>query len=206
MTEPSASELSRAKHLKRRNDAERRFKLYGQVAIGLAVSFLAMLLLSIGSKAIGAFSRHTLTLSLPTIERPVDAAPSVTQLNLAVRTALVEALPQVGDDSLERSEIYALTTRLAVLPLQRRLAADLALTDGAVDAKLAVSDDIDLYLKNEAGAHRVRALGQAGRFTQTASGTFRLTDAGLDGFVELRDRIGRAEDQAIDTLVSVNGA
>ncbi|MEL6856809.1 MAG: phosphate ABC transporter permease PstA [Pseudomonadota bacterium] len=207
MTDVSTpSDPMRAKQLKRRHDAERRFKLYGQMAIGLAVSFLAMLLLSIGSKAIGAFSRHSLTLPLEAIERPVDGPPTVTQINLAVRTALVETLPQASEDRLERAEIYSLTTRLAVLPLQRQLAANPALADRPITVKLALSDDLDLYLKNEAAAHRINELGQAGRFIETETGRFRLTDAGLDGFVDLRERIGRAEGQDLDILVSFNGA
>ena len=207
MTDPSsASDLMRAKRLKRRHNAERRFKLYGQIAITLAVSFLVMLLVSIGNKAVGAFSKHSVTLTLAEMDHSADTAPSVTQINLAVRAALIEALPDAANDRFDRSEIYRLTTRLAVLPLQRKLAADPALADGPIEATLALSDDLDLYLKNEAAAHQTDTIGAAGRFTPTENGLYRLSDAGPDGFVDLRDQIGRADGLAIDTLVTFDGA
>ena len=68
MTEPAAStpdvESVQDLRMRRRNQAERRFKLYGQIAIGIAVSFLAILLISISFRAASAFSRHMLVLDL----------------------------------------------------------------------------------------------------------------------------------------------
>ena len=48
------------KRLKKRHGAEMRFKLYGQLAIGIAIVALVTLLISIFSQASSAFSRHVL--------------------------------------------------------------------------------------------------------------------------------------------------
>ncbi|MFP4519963.1 MAG: DUF3333 domain-containing protein, partial [Oceanicaulis sp.] len=44
--------------LARRHRAEKRFRLYGLGAIGLAVTFLALLITSIVAQSVTAFSAH----------------------------------------------------------------------------------------------------------------------------------------------------
>ena len=68
MTEPLITPPTpRIERLRQRHNAERRFQFYGQFAIASAISFLAVLLLSIGWKAISAFAHYELTLE---IDRP----------------------------------------------------------------------------------------------------------------------------------------
>ena len=58
------------RRLKKRHGAEARFKLYGQLAIGIAIVALVTLLISIFGQASSAFSRHVLSLSLIHISEP----------------------------------------------------------------------------------------------------------------------------------------
>ena len=50
--------------LKKRHGAEARFKLYGQLAIGIAIVALVTLLISIFGQASSAFSRYVLSYDL----------------------------------------------------------------------------------------------------------------------------------------------
>ena len=51
--------------LKKRHAAERRFQFYGRLAISFALLFLGLLVLSIGSQALSAFSHHKVVFHLP---------------------------------------------------------------------------------------------------------------------------------------------
>lgn len=194
------------KRLRQRYQAERRFKLYGQVAIAIAVGFLAILLFSIGNKASSAFTRHMLVL---TIDRPDLAARAdlnVSDLNIAVREELQELFPQTMTDRGSRADLYALTTRLAILPLSEKLTENPNLANLPIKARLALSDDLDLYLKTEIKSHRQIEIGQAGRLSETEIGQYRLTAAGADGFSSLQDRIQTEDGIEPDILVAFSGA
>ncbi|MGB1069667.1 MAG: DUF3333 domain-containing protein, partial [Henriciella sp.] len=60
------------KRLKRRQAAERRFRVYSATAVGLAVLALIILFASIINQAQSAFSKHYLRLDL-TLERTIIA-------------------------------------------------------------------------------------------------------------------------------------
>lgn len=193
------------KRLRQRYAAERRFKIYGQLAIAIAVGFLAVLLLSIGSKAVSAFSRHMLVL---TIDQPDFADRSdltVTDLNLAVREEFLEIFPESASNRMARIDLFGLTTRLAILPLSRSATRNPDLFALPVRSRLAVSDDLDLYLKNEIKRHREVDVGRAGRFAALGSDLFRITDAGPDGFIEFQDFLASLSTPRNDMLVSVAG-
>ncbi len=207
MTEPDTLTKSvQDARLRRRNQAERRFKLYGQLAIGIAVTFLVILLISIGMRAISAFSHHTLIVELSVSEFEAQEELNVTDLNLAIRSDLLATFPELSDDRIARADLFALTPRLAVLPLLRRIqSADLASED-ALRSNLAVSDDVDLYLKNDIRRHRSSRIGEAGRLAQLSSGAYRLSDAGQDNFISFQDELAASESADEDILVALSGA
>ena len=207
MTEPTPlSPDMREDRLRKRYQAERRFKLYGQIAIAIAVSFLGILLVSIGSKAASAFSRHMLIVEInqPALSEQADV--SVTDVNLAVREALTDLFPAIVTELAARTDLYALTTRLSVLPITRRIQEDPALARSPITARLALSDDLDLYLKNDLRAHQRSEIGTAGRLSKTEASTYRLTNAEPDGFAAFQDRIYGEDQVPTDILVSVAGA
>ena len=192
--------------LKRRHAAERRFKLYGQLAIALAIGFLAVLLVSISSKAIGAFSRHMLVLTIDQSDLSQQADLTVSDLNLAVRETLLSEFPEITADRPARIELFGLTTRLAVLPLTEDAAQNPNLFDTPIQTRLALSDDLDLYLKNDIRGHQRVDVGRAGRLALDASGQFRLTDAGPDGFIEFQEFVEALTAPRTDILISLSGA
>ena len=200
-----AAEISAAR-LQQRRGAERRFKLYGQIAIGIAIGFLALLLISIGAKASSAFSRHMVELTLERPDLATETELSVTEVNLAVRDRLLEIFPDSTTERAARADLFGITTRLAVLPLRDRLNANRDLAALPIQARFALSDDLDLYLKNELSQHEQVDVGDAGRLAQTSIGRFRLTDAGRDGFVDFQDRIEAMGDARQDILISLSDA
>ena len=128
MTDPSPQiGQPAAKRLRQRYNAERRFKRYGQIAIAVAVGFLAILLISIGTRAASAFSNHTVTVTIDPSDFSDREDVSVTQVNLAVREALQDLFPETRIDSAARTDLFGLTTRLADLagqaPAERHPAA-----------------------------------------------------------------------------------
>ena len=124
-----------AARLRERRNAERRFKLYGQAAIGIAISFLVILLVSIIFKASSAFTQHMVDI---TLDRPDFAEQSeftVTEVNLAVRDRLTELFPEAGAERSTRAALFSITTRLAVLPLRERLSNDASLASQPIRAR-----------------------------------------------------------------------
>jgi len=198
--------MATAERLRKRHNAEKRFKLYGQIALGIAIGFLALLLVSIASRATTAFSRHMVEI---TLERPDLAETSnitVSGVNGAVRDRLLEQFPEAQTERTARSDVFSITTRLAVIPLRDRLRANPEIAQDPIVARLALSDDLDLYLKNEIRRHRSEPLGPAGRLSQTEIGLFRLTAAGPDGFIAFQDRIQALGEDRQDILISLSGA
>ena len=103
MTDPSPQiGQHAAKRLRQRYNAERRFKRYGQIAIAVAVGFLAILLVSIGTRAVSAFSHHTVTVAIDPSDFSDPADITVTQVNLAVREALQDLFPETRNDTAAR--------------------------------------------------------------------------------------------------------
>ena len=198
-------EMSAARLQIRRN-AERRFKLYGQIAIGIAIGFLALLLVSVGTKASSAFSRHMVDLTLERPDLAANTELSVTDTNLAVRDRLLEIFPDSTTQRSARADLFGMTTRLAVLPLRDRLNANPDLAASPIRARLALSDDLDLYFKNELSLHARVYVGKAGRLAPTGGGQYRLTDAGPDGFVDFQDQIDAMGERQQDILISLSDA
>ena len=206
MTEPAFSPKAFAeRRLRQRNAAERRFRLYGQIAIGIAIGFLAILLFSISSKAMSAFSRHMLVLIVDQPDLSVRDDLTVTDLNLAVRNELLDLFPETISDRPARIELFGLTTRLAVLPLAKAATEDPSIFQQPLNARLALSDDLDLYLKNDIKRHKSVDVGRAGRLASSPSGLFRLTDAGPDGFESFQDYLSDLPVPRTDILISLSG-
>lgn len=199
------SESVRDDRMRRRNQAERRFKLYGQIAIGFAVSFLFALLISIGLRAVSAFSHHTLVVELPASELAEPDNLDVTDLNLAIRANLLTTFPELAEDRTERADLFALVPRLAVLPLVQDLQSDFPVED-PLSVNLVMSDDVDLYLKNDIRLHRSTRVGQAGRLAQLSTGAYRLSDAGQDSFISFQDQLAATSAADQDILIDLSGA
>jgi phosphate transport system permease protein len=179
------------KRLKKRHGAEMRFKLYGQVAIGIAVIALVTLLISIFGQAASAFSRHMITFDTvitadqvdPSGERDPEAiARNVSGFNLLLQGQLAdEFLPEDADRARQR-ELYAMFTRLAVLPVARKTAANPETIGSQQTFTVALADDLDLYLKGGISERTSLDLGTlqsvSGSLENGVTASFAKADAG----------------------------
>jgi len=156
---PIPSDEAYEARLKRRHRAEQRFKFYGQAAIGVAVAMLALLVLSIGSLATSAFSKHFIQFDLA-LDRAVVApeglddpeliAENVSGFYRLVREDLAATFPEAEADTGSLRALNGLVTRLATIPMARRTADDPGRIGTTQREYLALSDDLDLYLKGYA--------------------------------------------------------
>ncbi len=210
---PFASDAAIAR-LKKRHAAERRFKLYGQLAIATALSALLVLTYSIVSQAAPAFTKHVIVFDLaldadtiaPNGREDTEAiASNAGGFYTLVQNDLLETFPELADDRGQRRELYQLVTRLGVLDIARQTARQPETVGTKQRFTVALSDDLDLYLKGGLTARRTLNTGQAGRLSQREDGRYNLTDAGPDGFPELETAIAQMGPQA-STLIRLHDA
>ena len=150
---PNLTTQAVAKSLRRRYRAERRFKAVCIGALGLALTFLAVLFLSIGLEAYTAFWQHWIALDMtydaelldPTGTRnPEELARG--NYNLVVRGALQELFPEVEGRS-DRRALASLVSSGAGYRLQERVVEDPSLVGTSERVWVLADDDIDMLLK-----------------------------------------------------------
>ena len=159
--------------VRRRYRAEARFKLYGLLAIATAAIFLVVLLLDVLTKALPAFTIHSLQLNVAV---PADLVPADQKSNPAAiqaadylpltRDALRTAIPGIKGRGPERT-LTRLVSSGAADDLRSRVTADPTLIGTTIKTPLLLSDDADLYFKG-AGTPIIT---RPGRSVATASGT-----------------------------------
>ena len=157
--------------VRRRYAAERRFRLFGLLAVGISVSFLAFLLITMAWKGLGGFTQTEARLTIdfprsdllidPVALRGPEARTVVANAGLdgAIRSA---AVAQYGPEA-ER-----LFTGAAIRDLGRKLIGDPDLLSRRVDLWLPVSSKADVAAKNRGEGQYERLVAQAG-----AAGTLR---------------------------------
>jgi phosphate transport system permease protein len=162
-----------ARRLRSRNRAERRFRLYGLVAIGLSLAILSLLFGSIIAGGWGAFLRSTATFEIHVAPEVVDPTGERTEASLRtgdyaglVKQTLRETFPDVTGRKQKRS-LYRLMSTGAAYEIQDRVLEDPSLVGQTARFELPLSDDADLYLKG----HFSRDIPESSR---------RLDDAQLD--------------------------
>lgn len=176
MTEPDAHMDRLKAGLKRRKGRELRFRLYGLLAIGVAVAFLALLLGRIFEQGHTAFYAHSATVAVRLDASRID--PAYPQGANFVQMAAEQQLARLGVEDDEAGTQSRAMRALFSSELKFR-AADLVqrrpeLIGQTVPIVTPMSDDADLYLKGEID----RALPEDQR---------RLTDQQLDWLDRMRD-------------------
>jgi phosphate transport system permease protein len=149
--------------VRRRYRAEARFKAYGLIAIAVAATFLAVLLVDTVVKAFPAFTTHSLQLdvAIPSDLVPADRKYDPAAIRNAdylpvMRDALKTAIPGIQGRGPERTLIRLLSTGAAD-GIRERLAADPSLIGTTLKAPLLLSDDADLYFKGAGTVITTRA-------------------------------------------------
>ena len=152
-TAPQGTAEKVAASLKRRYGAERRFRIYGLVAVIAALGFLALVLASIAFNGYTAFWQTKIR-----IEVDLDAAildPNGTRdpetLRAAnypglVKTALRQAFPEV-EGRRDRRLLYKLIGGGAAFELRNLVVENPALVGATRNIWLTASDDIDMLIK-----------------------------------------------------------
>jgi phosphate transport system permease protein len=141
------------RRIRRRYAAERRFRLFGQLAVGLAIAMLAVLLVSICSRGYTAFYRTEMALDVvldaaviaPDGNRDSQAIAGSDYQKL-LKDALKLAFPEVAGRA-ERKDLYALLSNGAGDTIREAVLADPASIGKTRRFWLPVADDIDMLKK-----------------------------------------------------------
>ncbi len=155
----SGSLLSQDARTRRRNAAERRFRLYGQVAIGIAIMALVILLASVLGNGLSAFRQTFIavpvTLDAAVLDkkgnRDPDDLKKVTTIGYS--KLLVNSLTQmIGDrgivvEDLADSDIKDMISDDAAAQIRDRVLANPELIGQTVNLKVLANGRIDGYLK-----------------------------------------------------------
>jgi phosphate transport system permease protein len=133
--------------LKRRYRAERRFKIYGVVAIALSLAFLALLFVTIIGKGYSAFQQTEIKLDIY-----FDPAEFETELvadanfPALVKSSLRGLFPDVSGRGEKRS-LYGLVSPGAAFQVRSTLLEDRNLIGQVKSIWLLANDDVDMLVK-----------------------------------------------------------
>ncbi|MFN3856973.1 MAG: phosphate ABC transporter permease PstA [Caulobacter sp.] len=164
-----------ARRLKQRHAAERRFRLYGLLAIVVALGFLVVLLGRIGMQGASVFWTHSITVQVQLDPARIDRSDleGVNYDYIAAGT-LLKQLEEPDDElGLASGEAMDLVSRDLGFRVLQMVKADPSLIGRTVTLTVPVKADADLYLK-----------GQISRDTPPENR--KLSDRQLDWLDELR--------------------
>lgn len=216
-TPPAATNIfgsdAALKRLKRRRAAEKRFKLYGQLAIAIALSALLVLAWSIVTRAVPAFVKHEVVFS-SVLDRTVIApagryTPEDIESNIGGFYSLVQAdlrstFPEVEGDRTNTRALFALVTRLGVLDIAKKTSRAPETIGREATFTAPLSDDLDLYLKGGVTARKNVNLTGAFTLSPLEGGQFELTgqtNQALSSLFDTANNMGEAS----NTLINING-
>ena len=138
------------RRLKRRHAAERRFRLYGVLAITVAVAFLALLLGRIIDQGHSAFVTHSITLDVPVDAARVDPAyPQGANYDQMAAEALLVRLGADADAVDNGRAARDLLSPDMGFQILAQVRADPSLIGRTVTIEAPVGDSADLYFKGE---------------------------------------------------------
>ncbi|MGH6821303.1 MAG: DUF3333 domain-containing protein, partial [Methylocella sp.] len=154
----------------RRYRAERRFRAYGAIALGLTALFLAFLIVDIVSKGWPAFFEHRVILKVTIDPAKIDSAlPRSGDYQALVKEALRDQFPNVATRG-DRKKLSSLLSIGAADDLREKIIATPSFIGTELTVPALLSDDADLYFKDQASG---RLSGQEAEWLET------LKDRGL---------------------------
>jgi len=135
-----------------RRSREKRFRVYGRIAIGVALAFLVTLFVSIFSKGIPGFFQHYVTLDVTLDSARLDPTGDLSVQSLydgdargVIRAALYEATGASGRSG--RKAAGKLISAGAEQRLRNAVLDDPSILDTTQRMKFAVDDDVDSFLR-----------------------------------------------------------
>jgi phosphate transport system permease protein len=138
--------------LARRYSRERRFKLYGAVALALTTLFLAFLLMDIVSKGLPAFTEHRAQLDVLIDSAKVNATNSKSgDYDGLLKDALRTQFPDMTSRA-DKKKLNSVLSRGAADDLRDLVVSNPVLIGQTVKIEALLSDETDLYFKGLAPA------------------------------------------------------
>lgn len=145
------------RRLRKRHWADIRLRIWGILAIGLAVSALIVLLITVVTKAVGVRSEYYLSLETQIevsdrhMQRIVDPNPRLLpSLDKIVRAAIIDATgEEIG--RRERRKLTSLLSTDAGLELGKAVKLNRDLIGGRYQYDALFDDQVQLYLKGDFG-------------------------------------------------------
>ena len=139
--------------LKRRYAKEKRFKLFGLIAIIASLTFLAVLLITITLRGLPAFQQTFIKLevildakTLGVGENPDISALRKANYNGTIKNSLLEMFPDVTKRK-DKKLLYKLVSNGGQYDLQSRVMADPSLIGQPLEVWLPIGDDTNGYLQ-----------------------------------------------------------
>ena len=139
--------------LARRHAAERRFRLYGVVAVGLALVFLATLFVSICSRGYTAFAQTFIQLDVTLDPAVLDlgdergaGALSAANYQGAVKQSMRGLFPEVKKRR-DRRKLNAIVSTGAAYQVREMVLANPRLVGSTIAVWVPADDDIDMLMK-----------------------------------------------------------
>jgi phosphate transport system permease protein len=146
-------------NLAARHRAERRFQLYGLIAILLGLAFLLFLLKSIVATGLPAFQQTYVELDIYFDPEEIDpegtrAAKTLSNANYAalVRSTLRNYFPEVSKRR-ELRELYRIVSAGAAFELRRKVMENPELIGTTETIWVPTSDDVDMLVKGHIDRH-----------------------------------------------------
>ena len=139
-------------NLRKRRAAEARFKWIGRAAIGLAMSFLAILFITIFSKGIPGFFQHYVTLEVYLDSERMDPEGDASVNSLysgdakgIINDALFQILQPEGRSA--KKEARKIVSMGAEKRLRNMVLDDPSILGKTISVQFALDDDIDSFLR-----------------------------------------------------------
>ena len=152
MMSPALAAERVAAGLAARRGRERRFRIYGRIAIGIALAFLVTLFVSIFSKGIPGFFQHYVTIEVTLDRAKLDPAGDLSVQSLydgdargVIRKALFEAAEASGRSG--RKAAGKIISKGAEQRLRSAILDDPDILDTTRSMTFAVDDDVDSFLR-----------------------------------------------------------
>lgn len=140
-----------ATHLKKRHAAEARFRLYGRLAITVALAFLTILLVRIGMQGYSTFTTNTISMPVYLDPSKIDRADlEGSNYDYVVALSLLKRMRETEDDlGLASGDAMALVSRDLGFQILDKVKADPNLIGKTITVTGPVKADADLYYKGE---------------------------------------------------------
>jgi phosphate transport system permease protein len=154
--------------LQRRYAVEKRFRFYGIASIVIALTFLAILLISIVGRGYTAFVQTEILLTVNFDASVIDPSGTRAKADLSsadyaalVHDALTAKIPEAADDRQARRELFSLISQGADLELRKLVMNDPSVIGTSRDIWLPMAAAVDQLRKG----HMSRDADKGGQFT-----------------------------------------